>query len=321
MRKLLRFFITAFIFVILGILGYLYINSQSVIIPDTPSIELDKLREGAIKDNEKETLEQLLIQKKAALERQRIMLEEKQDLLNKRRQEIENLIDYETERIRLKYQSDIDNYRIELENKYQEFRKRKEQEYLEQLMARKELYEEKLGEMTAVLEDSYFNELEEYRQELLKEYYPERINYDLKLKFLDLPKEEEDELKKRLAEFENKQLTALERKETELREEIENKIEEFKEEYNIGIMEYEQELKNRIERELNNKMLENNQKLEDYLILQQRLMNNEIEEKRKEILERSKQELSIIEDLVKEISREYFTLQSEVSILEKEVMY
>lgn len=321
MRSFFRFSITACIIALLGILGYFYINSQSVILPDTPYIEVDRIRQGEINNNKKETLEQLLVQKKSALDKQRNLLEEKKALLDKRRLEIENNINYEAEKTRLKFQTQIDNYQTEIDNKYHEFKENREREYFEQILVKKELYEGKLTELVDNFQESYFHDLEKYKQELVKEYYLERVNYDLKLKFLDLSTEEEDEFKNRLTELENKQLIAVEGKESELIEEIENKIEQFKEEYNMEIKEYEKELKDKIERELNNKRVEKKQLLEDYLIFQQRLMNTEIEEKRKEILETSQKELSTLEALVKEISQEYFSLQSEVSILEKEVMY
>lgn len=321
MRWFLRFFLTVIIIGLLGSLGYLYVNSQTVVVPDIPTIEIETLEKKDLTENRKETLRQLLAEKKTALEYQSNLLENKKDLLNKRRQEIESYINNEAEKIRDRYQSKVDNYQEELERKYREFEESKEQEYLEQMLVKKELYEEKLGELVNNLEEYFFQNLEQHRHDLVKDYYIERINYDLKLNFLDLSHEDEEEYINKLTEMEEEQMISIQAKESEIIQEIENKIDEFKEEYNIELEEFEKQLKNMIERELSNKKSVDNEILEDYLIQQQAVMEKEIEEKNGEIRERTRDEIIALEGLIKDISQESYSLQSEVSILEKEVMY
>ena len=78
------------------------------------------------------------------LEYQERLLKEKRELLAKRRQEIEDYILIEAEKIRAEYQEELNDFQEEPEKKYQEFVKTKEQEFVEQLAVKKELDEEKL---------------------------------------------------------------------------------------------------------------------------------------------------------------------------------
>src|SRR5690554_3871350 len=200
----LRFFLTVVLIALFGFLGYLYINSQSVVVPDTPTIEMENIELNSLIREKKEVLKQSLEQKKLILEYQGKLLEEKKALLANRRQDIEEYIMQEIGKIKDRYQEQVDNYQAKLDLEYQELVERKEQEYLEQILVKKELYEGKLHELIKNIEDTSFAELEKYRQDIIKEYYLAKINYDLKLKFLDLSSEEKEIYLKELNELETR---------------------------------------------------------------------------------------------------------------------
>lgn len=73
---------------------------------------------------------------------QESLLKEKRDLLAARRQEIEEYILIQVEKIRTEYQEELKNFQEKLEGQYQEFVQTKEEEYLEQVLVKKELYTE-----------------------------------------------------------------------------------------------------------------------------------------------------------------------------------
>ena len=55
-----RFLLTVLLMAIFGTLGYLYINSQSVIIPDTPAIDMENIEENSSIREKDESLRQYL---------------------------------------------------------------------------------------------------------------------------------------------------------------------------------------------------------------------------------------------------------------------
>ena len=96
---------------------------------------------------------------------------------------------------------------------------------------------------------------------------------------------------------------------------------ELEDGYNLELDEYKRRLENTIKKELEDEKVRNQQALWNYLEEQQKKMEEEIEKKIEEIRVYSRQELATLEALIQDISREYFSLESELSILEKEVMY
>ncbi|NLJ84585.1 MAG: hypothetical protein GX336_06725 [Halanaerobiaceae bacterium] len=316
-----RFLLTVLLMAIFGTLGYLYINSQSVVVPDTPAIDMENIEENSSIREKDESLRQYLKQKKIELEYQGRLLKEKRDLLAKRRQEIEYHILMETEKIRTGYQEKLDSYQKELEQQYQEFVKKKEQEFLEQVAVKKELYAEKLQQQLENLQETYLAELEEYKEDIVRAFYLAKLNYDLKLNLLDLPAEEKEKYLEEYSDLEAQYMASLQEKEAAILEEMENRIMELEDGYNLELDEYKRRLENTIKKELEDEKVRNQQALWNYLEEQQKKMEEEIEKKIEEIRVYSRQELATLEALIQDISREYFSLESELSILEKEVMY
>jgi len=316
-----RFLLTLLLLLGIGSLGYLYVMSEGVVPPSTPTISIPSQLNSSVNVNRKEELKHLLAQKKISLEHQSRLLENKKELLLRRKKEIEGYITTESQKIRKKYQSEIDSYQGKLEEQYQDYIKVKEQEYKEQMIVKQELYTSKLEELVQNLEDSSLQQLSQYEQDLIKKYYAQKVNYDLKLKFLDLTNEEKQQYIDKLAELENEYLLSIENKESNITEEIQNKIEENKKVYNNELDDFENSLVKKIDKQISQKRSEIDEILNGYLVQQQGLMEAEINKRTEEIRKRSEEELSSIESLIKEISQEYFSVQSEVSILEKEVIY
>ncbi len=321
LKWILRLLLTILLLLGIGTLGYLYVMSETVAPPNTPTISIPSQLNSSVNINKNEELKHLLAQKKISLEHQSRLLENKKELLAKRKQEIEEYITTESQKIRKKYQSQIDSYQEKLEEQYQEYLKIKEQEYTEQMMVKQELYTSKLEKLVQNLEDSSLQKLSQYEQGLIKQYYAQKINYDLKLKFLDLTNGEKQQYIDKLAEIENKHILSIKKRESNITEEIKNKIEENKKLYNNELEDYEKNLVAKIDNQISQKRSEIDEIINAYLVKQQGLMEAEINKRTNEIRERSKEELNSLESLIKEISQEYFSVQSEVSILEKEVIY
>ena len=321
LKWIFRFLLTVFLLFGIGSLGYLYVMSEGIVPPSTPVINIPSQPNISSNFNRKDEVKHLLAQKRISLEHQARLLENKKELLRKRKQEIEEYITSESKKTRKKYQSQIDSYQETLERQYQDYLKTKEQDYTEQMMVKEELYNHKLEELVQNLEDTLLQQLSQYEQDLIKKYYIEKINYDLKLKFLDLTSEEKQQYIEKLAELENEQLLSIKNKESNITKEIENKIEDNKKIYNKELNDFKSDLMSRIDKLISQKRIEIDGVLEAYLVKQQSLMEEEINKRSEEIRKRSRAELASLELLIKEISQEYFSIQSEVSILEKEVIY
>ncbi len=321
LKWILKFLLTVLLLLGIGGLGYLFVMSEGIAPPNTPTISIPSQLNVSDDFNRKEEVKHLLGQKRIALEHQTRLLESKKKLLGKRKQEIEEYITSESKKIRKQYQSQIDSYQEKSEREYQDYLKIKEQEYTEQMMVKQELYNRKLEELVENLEDTLLEQLSQYEQGLIKKYYIEKINYDLKLKFLDLTSKEKQDYIDKLAELENEQLLSIKNKESIITKEIENKIEDNKKKYNKELDDFKSDLMSRIDKQISQKRTEIDGTLDDYLIKQQSLMEREINQRSEEIRKRSKPELASLDSLIKEISQEYFSIQSEVSILEKEVIY
>ncbi|MFW6021989.1 MAG: hypothetical protein ACOCQW_00505 [Halanaerobiaceae bacterium] len=325
LKWILRVFFAVILIVIVGSLGYLYVMSEEVVSPDTPTIELQSVIDENIADDDNQQWltekKHLLSRKHSALEYQASLLEEKKSLLQKRQREIEQYILNESDKIRDRYQKKIDLYQEQTGKDYQEFAEEKNQEYQEQMMVKQELYKNKLNELVKSLEESSLKDMESYKQEVIKKYYRSKIDYDLKIKVLDLSEKEKEGYSKKLAELKEEYLSLIESRESTLISEIENQINEFEVQYNEELAQFQQELSNNIEESLDQRRSENQRKVEEYLHEQQLLMDEEIERRSSEIRGRSNDEIYVLENLINDISQKYYSIQMEISILEKEVMY
>ena len=171
------------------------------------------------------------------------------------------------------------------------------------------------------MEEILLADLEGQREDIVKDYYLAKLNYDLKINLLELPAEEREKYSQELRELETQYMLSIQEIEAALLEEMENRIMDLEEEYNRELDEYKRWLENNIKKELEEEKRKNQQILWNYLEEQQKRMEEEIEKKVEEIRVYSRQELATLEALIQDISREYFSLESELSILEKEVMY
>ncbi|MFP4661360.1 MAG: hypothetical protein ACLFPF_04145 [Halanaerobiales bacterium] len=320
-KWLLRFLLTVLLIIGIGGMGYLYVMSEDVSSPEIPVIEIPSQPDEESLLNRNEEQRHLLAQKRIAMDHQARLLENKKRLLGQRKDEIEEYINSESEKIRNRYQSRINAFQEKLDIQLSEFIEEKEEEYNEQMLAKQELYNTKLNLIVSSMEEDSLTELEQYRQNLLQNYYAQKVNYDLKLKFLDLSNEEKQEYLNNLAELETEYQLLIEDKSSTVNQEFESQIEEHQKRYNNELSEFESSLKSEIEREITQKELELDNELEEYLVNQQALLEEEIEKRSKEIRNRSQGEIDSLESIIREISQEYFSIQSEVSILEKEVMY
>ena len=321
MRVIPRLLLTLILLIIFGALGFLYINSQSVVVPDTPAINMGKIEENSLIKKKRETIRKYLEEKRLELAYQESLLKEKRDLLAARRQEIEEYILIQVEKIRTEYQEELKNFQEKLEGQYQEFVQTKEEEYLEQVLVKKELYTEKLQEQVRKQEENFLAELATYREDMVKDFYLAKLNYDLKLNLLDLPAEERERYLEEIKRLEEEYNLAFQEKELLLQEEMENRIGELEAEYNQELAAYQKQLENSIKKELEEEKAKNQQLVWSYLEEQEKEMAEEIEKKVEEIRSFSRQELATLEALIQDISQEYFSLEAELSILEKEVRY
>ena len=126
--------------------------------------------------------------------------------------------------------------------------KTKEQEFVEQLAVKKELYEEKLQKQIENLEEILLADLEGQREDIVKDYYLAKLNYDLKINLLELPAEEREKYLQELRELETQYMLSIQEIEAALLEEMENRIMDLEEEYNRELDEYKRWLENNIKK-------------------------------------------------------------------------
>src|SRR5690554_1884254 len=268
--------------------------------------------------NEQEEKQELIGFKRSLLEDNLGWLEKERGILSNKEEEIEEYLKRELIKIRDSYQNEINDYSDELQKEYRFYIEEKEQEYLERLLARKELYENKIEGLIQKVEEDKIRELEEYSRELTQNYYPKQLNYSLKLKTLDLSEEEKEYYQEEMLKIEESKEEELEKKERELREEAAAEIAELHTEYNRKYLEFQQELDKLIKADMDKERQENEHKLQEYINTQQQLLQKELLKKEQEIRENNQGELEILERVINDLRRESHQLQSEIVVLEKE---
>ncbi|MEJ6951257.1 hypothetical protein [Natronospora cellulosivora (SeqCode)] len=323
MKWVLRLFLTVVMIAIMGSIGLIYVMSREIVPPDISNIELNLVFDNNIRQSIelRQEKQHLLTQKTQDLEEQAQLLEDKKRLLEKRTKELDEYIFNELKKVRDRYQREIDIFENELDHDYMQFERDKQQEYVERIMVRQELYQRRMLERINHYEESLIGELAENNQKLMQEYYRKKLNYDLKMNFLDLSEEHEAEYKEKLDSIEKKILGSLEEREEDIYIRLDKKANELELEFNGLLRKYENNLKEDLEKDLYERQLEDNQKLDDFLRQQEKLMDDEFLSISQKINERSEEEFATLRSLIQEISKEYYQIQSEVSILEKEVMY
>lgn len=323
LRWIFQLVMTLLVVIVVIGLGFIYIMSTGAVSPVTETIDLEPVfsnRNSNAEKNWQAEQQHLLDIKKIAVENQAKQLEKKKELLLEKEKEIEQYLAQELARIKGRYQLRIDEFQRTLNEEFVEYKKDKEQEFEERLLVKKELYQEKLTDLIRNLEVSSVTELEQGKQDIIKDYYAEKLNYQLKLRVLDLSEEEKEEYENKLSELETQQIKDIQEKRDKISQYIENKIKEYEEQYNTNLKEYKRELQQEIETDIKQQQTINKKRLEDYVSRQQHLMDAEIGRKSRELRDRCKKEIVILKNIIDDMSDEYYRLQSELAILEKEVM-
>ncbi len=267
----------------------------------SPDIALSEIKddEESINSGEREFTE----------ERQRLMLAEQQENLEKIQEEINQNIELALSNIREKYQEKINKKETEVAEEVNEFLKAKEQEFTERLMVKKNFYEQKLEEMSAKIEEEKSRNLAQYQGELDKKYYNEILNYNLKLGLLELTEEEEEKYREELEKIREEKKRLLVQKENELKEQFKKDIAGLENNYEQKITLFGEELEDEINAQIRGKEVAVKKELSDYVLAQQDLMREEMEEKREELIARGRKELEYQQSIVQNLKKEYERMQ------------
>lgn len=306
--------------VILGIagLGLFYLVSSGTASPE--NVNIRTVLDNYLTDNPDGQLSEEISLKRENLRNQLARLRNQEKILNNKKAALELIVEEELAEIRGKYEEEILDFKKELEVSFENFREEKRQEYQEKILVKKEFYEQRLDELIEGYKDKKRQELADYQQQLLDNYHKETLNYRLKLLALELSEEEERAYKDKITGLEQSQEEAVKAKEDQMNESLQEETSRLRQEFDEDFLELQEKMEQEMRQEINSKLLSNEQALEGFIAEQEVLLNEEMVQRRRELSERSKEEIVLLENLVREIRNDYLTLQSQIAKLEKEVI-
>lgn len=303
-------------------LTIIYILANGLASPEPEKDEIqyafDSYTDSVIEDNSQLKIE--LKAKKTALNNQLTSLEIQRSLLEEKKKEIEEKIDAELLKIRDKYQARINEKGKLLSDEFKIYREKKEQEYKERILAKKEFLKKELENEINLLQKVYADRLSEYEARITNNYYPDILNIQLKLRILDLTSEERERYREKLTNIEQERNRVIQTKKENLESEMQSRIKELDNEYNKEFINFQKKLEKELTEDLEKKRAENDKLIKEYIAGQQVKLNEELKQKRQELRQRIKDDLIIHQRVISEIEKEYYSLQSELFILEKEVI-
>lgn len=308
--------------VILGIAGLalFYLVSSGTASPGPENVNIRTVLNNHLTDNPDDKLREEISLKRENLRNQLARLRNQERILNNKKAALNLIIEEELAEIREKYEEKIFNFKKNLEVSFENFREEKKQEYQEKILVKKESYKKRLDELIEGYKKQKMQELADYQQQLIDNYHKETLNYRLKLLTLDLSEEEEKVYKDKIAGLQRNQEAMVKTKEDKITENLQEEASRLRQEFDQEFLELQEKIEEEMKREINSELLSNEQVLENFIAEQEVLLNEEMAERRRELSERSKEEIVLLENLVREIRNDYLTLQSQIAKLEKEVI-
>ena len=255
---------------------------------------------------------------KTALGKQIDSLKNQEKILENQQRVIERKIKQGLATIKEGYQQRVDNYQKAIQSEYQIYNRQKEQEFKEKVLLKKDLSEKRLEAMGEQLRQEQLKKLSVYTEEQMAQLYQETLSYRLNLTVLELTEAEKELNQSKIKGIEQQYQGAIEKKRVEIEAEGKTKLAKLEEQFNQEFLLYQQNLTEEINQDLKRRELIDQQKVEEYLGEQQELLEQELRAKRKELDQRSEQELTRLKGLIADIRTGYYLLEAELVILEKE---
>ncbi|ACL70515.1 hypothetical protein Hore_17660 [Halothermothrix orenii H 168] len=268
-------------------------------------------------DFEVEMETELIEARKDSIKRQLSLLEKQQKMYLQKKQDIESHIEEILNNVREEYQQKIDEKHQEMLKELKTFEDKKLQEVREKLLVKKEVFGSKLEKMVSRLKQETLNKLMGYRQDITNQYYPDILNYKLKLEIIELTPEEKEDYENKLREIEAKKERLFKQKEEELNQELQNRIKSLEKEFHSKLMAYQTLINQETRKQIEKKRTELETDFKDYVDRQQKLMEEAMELKLEENRDKSLKELSSIKKVLEKINQQYSNLKRELADLEK----